>query len=85
MAVIAKVNNTGTVGRVEIKTSARTSIASQNFAPKPNVALSELTDISTQGVQDGFTLVFNSDTGKYEAAPLANVAIDITNITGGFF
>jgi hypothetical protein len=71
------------IGTVTVRSTNRTSVASPNFAPKPNVSLSEINDVNTTGVQDGFTLVFNSDTGKYEAsaAPPATV----TEIKGGSF
>ena len=72
MAIVAKVTQQN-----------RSTIVAQNYAPKPNVSLSEINDVSTTGVQDGYTLVFNSDTGKYEAsaAPPATV----TEISGGRF
>jgi len=72
MAIVAKVTQ-----------QTRSTIAVQNFAPKPNISLGEVRDVSTTGVQDGFTLIFNSDTGKFQPGPTSNVAI--TKITGGFF
>ena len=85
MAIVARIDTTGTIGRATIKSPTRTAIAAQSFAPKPNVALNEVSGVSTTGVQDGYTLVFNSATNNFEAQPAANVAVDITNITGGFF
>lgn len=72
MAIVAKVTQQN-----------RSTIVAQNYSPKPNVSLSEINDVNTTGVQDGYTLVFNSDTGKYEAsaAPPATV----TEIKGGSF
>ena len=49
MAIVAKVTQ-----------QTRSTIAVQNFAPKPNISLGEVRDVSTTGVQDGFTLIFNS-------------------------
>jgi hypothetical protein len=66
-----------------VRQQSRSTIVAQNFAPKPNVALSELTDTNLSGVQDGYTLVFNSDTGKYEAA--AAPPATVTEIKGGSF
>jgi hypothetical protein len=74
MAIVAKVTQ-----------QTRSTIAVQNFAPKPNISLGEVRDVSTTGVQDGFTLIFNSETGKFQAEPAANVSGQITQITGGFF
>lgn len=85
MAIIARINTTGSIGRAIIKSSPKTAIAADTFAPKPNVSLSEVGGISTTGVENGYTLVFNSTTNNFEAQPASNVAIDIKNIFGGNF
>ena len=85
MAITARIDTTGAIGRATVRSPTRTAIAAQTFAPKPNVSLGEVNDVSTVGVQNGFTLIFNSNTGKFEAQPASNVAVDITNIIGGFF
>jgi hypothetical protein len=85
MAIVAKINTTGSIGRATIKSSPKTSIVADTFAPKPNVSLGEVNDVSLIGLQDGFTLIFNSITNKFEAQAASNVAVDITNITGGSF
>ena len=68
------------IGRVKVTQSTRSTIVAQNFASKPDVALSELNDVSTQGVQNGQALIFNSTTGKYEA----NTVL-VTVVNGGVF
>ena len=68
------------IGRVKVTQSTRSTIVAQNFVPKPDVALSELNDVSTQGVQNGQALIFNSTTGKYEA----NTVL-VTVVNGGVF
>jgi len=84
MAVIAKINNAGTIGKATIKQPSRSTIASQNFAPKPNVSLSEISGVSTANVQNGYALVYNSTTGLFEAEAI-EAATTISQITGGFF
>ena len=69
-----------TIGRVKVTQSTRSTIVAQNFVPKPDVALAQLNDVSTQGVQNGQALIFNSSTGKYEA----NTVL-ITVVNGGVF
>ena len=69
-----------TIGRVKVTQSTRSTIVAQNFAPKPEVSLGQLNDVSTQGVQNGQTLIFNSSTGKYEA----NTVL-VTVVNGGVF
>ena len=68
------------IGRVKVTQSTRSTIVAQNFVPKPDVALAELNDVSTQGVQNGQSLIFNSTTGKYEA----NTVL-VTVVNGGVF
>jgi len=84
MAVIAKINNAGTIGKATVKQPSRSTIASQNFAPKPNVSLSEISGVSTANVQNGYALVYNSATGLFEAEAI-EAATSISQITGGFF
>ena len=87
MAIVAKINNAGTIGRATITQPAKATIVSTNFKPKPNVAVAELTDVVTTGVQNGYTLVYDSGTNKYVASPANNVVanVTITNINGGGF
>jgi|LakMenE01Jun11ns_1017448.scaffolds.fasta_scaffold9612858_2 hypothetical protein len=85
MAVIAKINTGSNIGQVKLTQQTRSTIAAQNFKPKPNVALIELTDVNTVGVEDGFVLSYSSATNKYETQSIANVTLGITQISGGTF
>ena len=71
------------LGKVTIFQPNRTTLVSPNYKPKPNISMSEINDVSTEGVQDGYSLIFNSALGKYEAQPASNIAIGI--ISGGSF
>lgn len=82
MAIIARVNTTGSIGRATIKSSPKTAIAADTFAPKPNIALAEINDVSTAGVENGDALVYNSATGKFEAK---TVTASVTEVIGGTF
>ena len=82
MAITAKINVTTGIGRATITQPNRSTIVAQNFAPKPNVSLSQLTDISVVGVQNGQGLVFNSAIGKFEANTLT---ASVVSIIGGTF
>ena len=70
------------IGKVTINQPNRSRIVAQNFAPKPNVSLAEINDVTTTGVQDGYALVYNSATGKYE---LQQITATVTEIVGGTF
>jgi hypothetical protein len=82
MAITAKINVTTGIGRATITQPNKSTIVAQNFTPKPNVSLSQLTDISVVGVQNGQGLVFNSAIGKFEAN---TVVATVVSIVGGTF
>ena len=82
MAVNARVNTTGNIGQVKLTQQTRSTIAAQNFAPKPNVALTELTDMNIASVQDKQVIQFNSTTGKFEAN---TVTATVVSVNGGSF
>jgi hypothetical protein len=71
-----------TIGKVTISGGQRSTIVAQNFAPKPNVRLSEITDVDTTGVQDGDALVYDSETDKFITT---TVQAFVTEINGGQF
>jgi len=82
MAINARVNTTGAIGRATIKSSPKTAIAADTFAPKPNVSLSEINDISLTGVENGDALIFNSATNRFEAN---TVQAFVSEVVGGTF
>ena len=66
----------------KVTQQTRSTIVAQNFAPKPNVALTELTDINVSNVQNGQVIQFDSATGKF----IANtVSATVTAVNGGSF
>ncbi len=82
MAVNARVNTTGTIGRATIKSSPKTAIAADTFGLKPNVSLSEIGGVSTTGVENGDALVFNATTNRFEAN---TITASVTEVFGGTF
>ncbi len=70
------------LGKVTVFQPNRTTLVSPNYKPKPNVALAEINDVSTDGVQDGFSLVYSSANNRYET----KIAVTaIADIDGGLF
>jgi hypothetical protein len=66
----------------KVTQQTRSTVVAQNYAPKPNVALTELTDINVAGVENGQVLQFDSATGKF----IANtVSATVTVVNGGAF
>jgi hypothetical protein len=82
MAITARINVKSGIGRATITQANRSTIVAQNFAPKPNVALAQLTDVTTLGVKDGQAIIYNSTTGKYEAN---TVTASVASVNGGYF
>ena len=82
MAVNARINTGGNIGQVKLTQQTRSTIAAQNFAPKPNVSLTELNDINITSVQNGQVVQYNSATGKFEAN---TVTATVVAVNGGSF
>lgn len=73
------------IGRIRLSQTQRTKIVAQNFETSPNVALNEINDVTTTGVANGYTLIYNTASSKWEAKEIDAAGIDITNIQGGTF
>jgi hypothetical protein len=72
-----------TIGKVTITSPVRTTIADPKFRPKPNVALSELTDVSIVLPEDGEIVAYDALSGKFKTSSIVDIAIE--NINGGQF
>ena len=72
------------IGRIVITQPNRTTITSPNYRPKPNVAFAEINDVSTLGLEDGYTIIFSAANNKFETKSAANLTASIS-IFGGFF
>jgi hypothetical protein len=70
------------IGRVKIGQTNRTTVVASNFNPKPNVALTELSDTNITGVSNGQVIQYNSATGKFEAN---TVTATVVSVNGGSF
>jgi hypothetical protein len=82
MAVNVRVGGGSGIGQVVVNQQTRTTVASQNFKPKPNVALTELTDLNISGVQDKQVIQYDSATGKFVAN---TVTASLVAVNGGSF
>jgi len=70
------------VGRVTVFQPNQTTVVSPKYSPKPNVALNEINDVSTDGVQDGFSLVYSSANNRFETKIATSV---LDQLDGGTF
>ena len=81
--ITARLSSPESIGRVSVTSAVRTTIADPKFQPKPNVALTELTDVSITTPQEGEIVAYDGISGKFKTSSLA--AISIGNIDGGRF
>lgn len=70
------------IGKVTVFQPNRTTVVSPKYSPKPNVALAEINDVSTDMVQDGFSLVYSSANNRYEMKIATTV---LEKLDGGTF
>jgi hypothetical protein len=78
-------NNQRTISSVTVEQPKRATIVSTNFRAKPNVALSEINGVTVDGVQNGYTLVYNSTTNVFEPSEIIATGVELARITGGDF
>jgi hypothetical protein len=70
------------LGKVTVFQPNRTTLVSPNYKPKPNVTLAEINDVSTEGVENGFSLVYNSANNRFEMK-IATAVLE--KLDGGLF
>jgi hypothetical protein len=70
------------LGKVTVFQPNRTTLVSPNYKPKPNVTLAEINDVSTDGVENGFSLVYNSANNRFEMK-IATAVLE--KLDGGLF
>jgi hypothetical protein len=70
------------LGKVTVFQPNRTTLVSPNYKPKPNVSLAEISDVSTEGVQNGYSLVFDSANNRFEMKIATTV---LGSLDGGLF
>lgn len=65
--------------------SATVANVSNNSKIQTSTTLDGLSGVDLEGVQNGYTLVYDATTGNFEAAPASDVAANIQVIDGGTF
>lgn len=73
------------IGKVVVRELDKPALVSQRFDARLDLSIGEINDVSTVGLQDGHTLIFNSSVSKFEAKPAKDLTGQITEITGGTF
>ena len=64
----------------------RTTVVSNDFRAKPNVAMAEIKDVDTTGLQDGYILIYSSANNKYETKSTTIITpVTVAQVDGGYF
>jgi len=64
------------LGKVTVFQPNQTTVVSPKYSPKPNVALAEINDVSTEDVQDGYVLAYSSANTRFEMKFVPIVSLD---------
>jgi hypothetical protein len=73
------------IGSVSVKKTVSTTVSDPNFKPEVSVSTSTISDIETDGVENGYTFIYNSTTQKYQASPINLADVNVERIQGGQF
>jgi hypothetical protein len=74
------------IGKVTVGNKTQTTIASPSpTLNKKELGVSDLIDVNDVVVEDGYILIYNSVTQKYDTAPITAADVVIAHIYGGSF
>mgnify|MGYP003321313709 FL=1 len=75
------------MAKVTVKLGSSRVVTSAATASQITTAtkLDNLSGIDTAGVQNGYTLVYDSGSGNWQAKPASDVAANVSAIDGGTF
>lgn len=73
------------IGKVTVQTGRKPVVVAERFEPEVNVSFNSISDVSLSGLQDGYVLIYNSSTSKFESKAITDLTGEITEINGGTF
>lgn len=85
MSITARLNSPGTIGKVSVRTTNRTTIADPRFKPNLDVSIFDLDDVNLTTRQLGDVLAYDAINDDYVSTKLTQSLLEITNINGGQF
>ena len=74
-----------TIGKVVVRPTQRTTIASPTFSPRMNVAIEDIQNMNVVSKNDGDVLVYDALSGEFKASPVNGAAIKLDTVNGGSF
>lgn len=70
---------------IKVRGTGQTSIVYPGFAPRVNVSVNDVIGLSSIGVENGYTFVYNANTQTFEASAITEADLTIRVIVGGTF
>jgi hypothetical protein len=71
------------LGKVTVRQPRQTSVVAPGFDPDLQIYMGDILDVDDSTLQNGFTLIYNATTNKYETKAIEDLAV--ANIFGGTF
>tara|TARA_B100000927_G_scaffold276760_1_gene257828 strand:+ start:1417 stop:1674 length:258 start_codon:yes stop_codon:yes gene_type:complete len=85
MATTVNASNTPIKVSTSIGSTRVVSSTTTQSATATATEIGDLTGIDVSGKQNGYTLVYDSSSGNWQAKPASSVAASVTSIDGGTF
>jgi hypothetical protein len=71
------------IGKVTVQQPKQSSVVAPGFDPDVQIYMGDILDVDDSTLQNGYTLIYNATTGKYETKAIDELAV--ANIFGGTF
>lgn len=71
------------IGGVKVRQPKQTSIVAPEFDPDVKIFMGDILDVDESLKQDGYTLIYNAVTKKYETRAITGLTVD--KVYGGTF
>lgn len=71
--------------KVKLRSTAKSIIVSPQYKPDLNITTRDIKDLNVNNVENGYSLIYNSQTQKFEASPVTLTDIIIDKVYDGTF
>ena len=85
MSITARIQQPGTIGKVVVRPTIRTTIADPKYKPELDVSIYDLRDVDLLTRQEGDVLLYDAATDHYKSAPIGEAPVFVPLIFGGYF
>ena len=71
--------------KVKLRSTAKSSIVSPQYKPDLIITTRDIKDLNVNNVENGYSLIYNSQTQKFEASPVTLTGAIIDKVYDGTF